>query len=146
VERAGTVGTTELKMRFLVVDDSSAMRRILINTLTRLGYTDLLEAVDGREALEKLSSSSVDLVVTDWIMPEMDGIQFVRAPRETDATKDLPVLMVTTHATRDHIVEAMTVGVNGYIVKPFTLETFQQKIESMLPRHTAATAAAPAAP
>src|SRR5262249_43150132 len=119
---------TEFNMRFLVVDDSSAMRRILINTLSPLRHTHIGGATDGREALQKLSASQFDLVITDWIMPEMDGIQFVRAIRNTEATKALPVLMVTTHATRDHIVEAMTVGVNGYIVKPFTLETFQQKI------------------
>jgi two-component system chemotaxis response regulator CheY len=133
-------------MRFLVVDDSSAMRRILINTLTRLGHTDIVEAADGHEGIQKLSEGSIDLVVTDWIMPEMDGIQFVRAIRDADAIKHVPVLMVTTHATRDHILEAMTVGVNAYIVKPFTLETFQQKIDSMLPKPAAAEAAVPAAP
>src|SRR6185295_1251032 len=106
---------------------------------------DIVEAVDGREGLEKLSASQIDLVVTDWIMPEVDGIQFVRSIRETGATKNVPVLMVTTHATRDHILEALTVGVNGYIVKPFTLETFQQKIDAMLPKHAATAEPAPAA-
>jgi two-component system chemotaxis response regulator CheY len=121
-------------MRFLVVDDSSAMRRILTNALNRLGHTDVVEAADGREAFACLSASAVDFIVTDWIMPEMDGIEFVRAVRASGPLKHIPILMVTTHATRDHIVEAMTAGVNSYVVKPFTLETFQQKIELIASR------------
>ncbi len=108
------------------------MRRILTAALARIGHTDVVEACDGREALDRLREGPVDLIVTDWIMPEMDGIQFVRALRGATEMRALPVLMVTTHATRDHIVEAMSAGVNSYIVKPFALETLQQKIDSIL--------------
>src|SRR6266849_5089875 len=100
-------------MRFLVVDDSLAMRRVIINALSRLGHADIVKAANGREGLERLSASAVDLIITDWIMPEMDGIEFVRAVRLTEKGKDLPVMMVTTNATRDHIVEALKAGVNS---------------------------------
>jgi two-component system, chemotaxis family, chemotaxis protein CheY len=121
-------------MRFLIVDDSSTMRRIIMNTLAKLGYTDVVEAGNGLEAVEKLRADTVDLIVTDWNMPEMSGIDFVRHVRATPATKDTPVLMVTTNAARDDIVEALKVGVNGYVVKPFTPDTMKEKIEAVMGR------------
>ncbi len=119
-------------MRFLVVDDSSTMRRIIINTLTKLGYKECHEAGNGREGVEKLATTAVDMVITDWNMPEMSGIEFIRAIRSNDATKTLPILMVTTNAAQDDIVEAMKAGVNNYVVKPFTPDTIKEKIESAL--------------
>jgi two-component system chemotaxis response regulator CheY len=119
-------------MRFLVVDDSTTMRRIIINTLNKVGYTDCAEAANGREGVERLATTTVDLVITDWNMPEMSGIDFIRSVRANAATKDLPVLMVTTNAAKDDIVEALRAGVNSYVVKPFTPETIKEKIEAIL--------------
>ena len=121
-------------MRFLVVDDSTTMRRIIISTLNKVGYQDCAEACNGREGVEQLAAANVDMVITDWNMPEMSGIDFIRAIRANAATKDLPVLMVTTNAAKDDIVEAMRAGISGYVVKPFTAATIKEKIESMLPR------------
>jgi two-component system, chemotaxis family, chemotaxis protein CheY len=121
-------------MRFLVVDDSTTMRRIIINTLGKLGYTEVLEAGNGREGIDRLHDAEVDMVITDWHMPEMNGIEFIRALRGLDKTKDTPVLMVTTNAAKDDIVEALRAGVNNYIVRPFTPETFKEKIEAVTAR------------
>jgi two-component system chemotaxis response regulator CheY len=119
-------------MRFLIVDDSSTMRRIIINTLTKLGYKEFHEAGNGREGLDKLASTPVDMIITDWNMPEMSGIDFIRAVRANNATKLLPVLMVTTNAAEDDIVAALKAGVNNYVVKPFTPDTIREKIQSAM--------------
>ena len=119
-------------MRFLVVDDSSTMRRIIINTLNKLGYTETHEAGNGREGVERLAQNAVDMIITDWNMPEMSGIDFIKAVRANAATQKLPVLMVTTNAAEDDIVEAMRAGVNNYVVKPFTPDTMKEKIQSAL--------------
>ena len=119
-------------MRVLLIDNSSAMRRIIAGALKRMGHHDIVEAANGREGLEQVSASGIDLAITDWTMPEMDGIEFTRAVRAMDTTRDLPVLMVTTNATRDHIVEAVNAGVSGYVVKPFTPYTLRQKIEMLV--------------
>jgi two-component system, chemotaxis family, chemotaxis protein CheY len=121
-------------MRFLVVDDSSTMRRIIINTLNKLGHQDVQEAGNGKEGLDRLTTGPVDMIITDWNMPEMSGIDFVRAVRSTSTVRAVPVLMVTTNAAKDDIVEALKAGVNSYVVKPFTPETMREKIESVLPR------------
>lgn len=118
-------------MRFLVVDDSSTMRRIIINTLNKIGYTDVVEAGNGREGIDKISQGPVDLIITDWNMPEMNGIEFVRALRAMDGQQTVPVLMVTTNAAKDDIVEALRAGVNNYVVKPFTPDTIREKIAAV---------------
>ena len=119
-------------MRFLIVDDSSTMRRIIINTLNKLGHTECHEAANGREGIDRLSTTPVDLVITDWNMPEMSGIEFVKAVRANDATKKLPVLMVTTNAAEDDIKEALRAGVNNSVDKPFTPDTIKDKIASAI--------------
>ena len=119
-------------MRVLVVDDSSTMRRIIINTLNKLGYKDFYEATNGREGVECLSTTHVDLVITDWNMPEMNGVEFIKAVRANDQTKRLPVLMVTTNAAEADIVQALKAGVNNYVVKPFTPDTIKEKIQALL--------------
>ena len=122
-------------MRFLIVDDSSTMRRIIINTLNKLGHQDVAEAGNGREGLDRLSSGGpVDVIITDWNMPEMSGIDFIRTVRSMPDIKDTPVLMVTTNAAKDDIVEALRAGVNNYVVKPFTPDTIKEKIEAALAR------------
>lgn len=121
-------------MRFLIVDDSTTMRRIIINTLNKLGHQDFVEAANGREALDRLACGAVEMVITDWHMPEMSGIEFVRAMRSDATYSGLPVLMVTTNAAKEDIVEALRAGVNNYVVKPFTSETIKEKIEAVLAR------------
>ncbi len=115
-------------MKFLVVDDSSTMRRIIKNSLKRIGFEDIVEAENGKDGLEKMDD--VDIILTDWNMPEMDGLEFVKRIRATNSS--IPILMVTTNAAKDDIVEALKNGVNNYIVKPFTPETLKEKVESVL--------------
>jgi len=118
-------------MKILIVDDSSTMRRIIKNTLQRIGYSDFVEAGDGAEGLAALEQG-IDLVITDWNMPNMDGLTMVKTIRKHPTYKSIPIIMVTTEAAREDIIEAIKNGVNNYIVKPFTPETLKQKIEQTL--------------
>jgi two-component system chemotaxis response regulator CheY len=121
-------------MKILVVDDFSTMRRIIRNLLRDLGFNNSVEADDGTTALPLLKSSSFDLVVTDWNMPGMQGIDLLKAMRSDARLKDIPVLMVTAEAKREQIVEAAQAGVNGYVVKPFTAQTLKEKIDKVFER------------
>ena len=118
-------------MKFLVVDDSVTMRRIIINALQRIGYTDVVEACDGHEALEKLDQS-IAFIITDWNMPRMSGVEFARAVRATLVGESVPMLMVTTRAAREDIIAAIDAGVNNYILKPFTPSVLKEKIERLM--------------
>lgn len=118
-------------MKFLVVDDSSTMRRIVINSLQRIGYTQVIEAGDGREALDKFDSS-VAFVVTDWNMPNMSGLEFARALRDRPDGATVPILMVTTRSVKEDILAAVQAGVNNYVVKPFTPQVLKEKIDHVL--------------
>ncbi len=120
---------TDRSMRILVVDDFSTMRRIVRNLLKELGYTNADEAEDGVKALQKLKSERFDFVVSDWNMPSMTGIELLKAIRGDDALKHLPVLMITAEARKENIIEAAQAGANGYIVKPFTAATLDEKLE-----------------
>jgi two-component system chemotaxis response regulator CheY len=108
------------------------MRRIIVNTLKRAGYDDVTEASDGKDALAKMKVEQFNFVITDWNMPEMDGLTFVSQVRSLEEFKDMPILMVTTRSVKDDIIEAMKAGVNNYIVKPFTPETLGEKIGQVL--------------
>ena len=119
-------------LKILAVDDSPTMRRIIINTLKRAGFSNVIEAGDGKDALAKLKVEDVNFVITDWNMPEMDGLTFVTTIRGMDQYRTLPILMVTTRSVKDDIVEALKAGVNNYIVKPFTPDTLKDKIEQVL--------------
>jgi two-component system, chemotaxis family, chemotaxis protein CheY len=119
-------------LKILAVDDSPTMRRIIVNTLKRAGYDDVTEASDGKDALAKMKVDQFNFVITDWNMPEMDGLTFVSQVRSLDEFKDMPILMVTTRSVKDDIIEAMKAGVNNYIVKPFTPETLGEKIGQVL--------------
>ena len=119
------------KTRFLVVDDFSTMRRIVRNLLKELGYTNVDEAEDGAVALQKLNSSPFDFVVTDWNMPNMDGLTLLQTIRQTPHLKHLPVLMVTAEAKKENIIAAAQAGASGYIVKPFTAATMSEKLEKI---------------
>ncbi len=121
-------------MKILIVDDFSTMRRIIKNLLRELGFNNTTEADDGSTALPMLKNGSFDFVVTDWNMPNMEGIALLRAIRADPALQKLPVLMVTAEAKREQIIEAAEAGVNGYIVKPFTAETLKEKIDKIFER------------
>ncbi|MCM1129921.1 MAG: chemotaxis response regulator CheY [Oxalobacter formigenes] len=116
------------KMKFLVVDDFSTMRRIVRNLLKELGYTNVDEAEDGVQALTKLRSDKYDFVVSDWNMPNMDGLTMLKNIRADEALSKLPVLMVTAEAKRENIIEAAKAGASGYVVKPFTAATLDEKL------------------
>jgi len=119
-------------LKILAVDDSPTMRRIIVNTLKRAGFEDVLEATDGKDALAKLKVETVNFVITDWNMPEMDGLELVTKIREDAKLKELPILMITTRSVKDDIVDALKAGVNNYIVKPFTPDTLKTKINEVL--------------
>jgi two-component system, chemotaxis family, chemotaxis protein CheY len=119
-------------LKILAVDDSPTMRRIIVNTLKRAGFDDVTEASDGKDAMAKMKVEQFNFVITDWNMPEMDGLTFVTQVRSQDEFKDIPILMVTTRSVKDDIIEAMKAGVNNYIVKPFTPETLGEKIGQVL--------------
>lgn len=118
-------------MKILTVDDFSTMRRIIRNMLRQLGYTNIVEAEDGVMALSMLQREKVDFVISDWNMPNMSGLELLKAMRADDSLKSIPVLMVTAEALRDNIVEAVKAGVSNYVVKPFTAETLKEKINTI---------------
>ena len=119
------------KMKFLVVDDFSTMRRIVRNLLKELGFTNVDEAEDGQVALQKLNSLPFDFVVTDWNMPNMDGLTLLQNIRATPSLKHLPVLMITAEAKKENIIAAAQAGASGYIVKPFTAAPLSEKLEKI---------------
>jgi two-component system, chemotaxis family, chemotaxis protein CheY len=118
-------------MKFLVVDDSATMRRIVINSLQRIGFSSTVEAEDGSDALAKFDSS-IGFIITDWNMPNMNGLDFTRELRARPDGKSVPVLMVTTRSVREDILAAVEAGVNNYIVKPFTPQVLKEKIDQLL--------------
>jgi two-component system, chemotaxis family, chemotaxis protein CheY len=119
-------------LKFLVVDDSLTMRRIVINTLKSLGYDTIIEAGDGKDAIAKLMTEGADFIITDWNMPEMNGLEFTKWVRGNPQYASLPVLMVTTRGNKDDVIDAMKVRVSNYIVKPFTAQGLKDKIEAIL--------------
>lgn len=121
-------------MKILIVDDFSTMRRIIKNLLRDLGFNNTEEADDGTTALPMLTSNNYDLLITDWNMPGMQGIDLLRKVRADDKLASLPVLMVTAEQKREQIVEAAQAGVNGYIVKPFTAQTLKEKLDKIYER------------
>lgn len=116
-------------MKILVVDDFSTMRRIVKNILHQLGFSNIEEAEDGKMALTRLKQGGVEFVISDWNMPNMMGIDLLRQVRSDDALKSLPFLMVTAESQKENVIEAVQAGVSNYIVKPFTAETLEQKLE-----------------
>jgi len=121
-------------MKILVVDDFSTMRRIVKNLLKDLGFTNTVEADDGKTALPKLQAGGIDFLITDWNMPGMTGIDLLKAVRSDAELANIPVLMVTAEAKREQIVRAAQAGVNGYVIKPFTAATLKEKIEKIFER------------
>lgn len=118
-------------MKFLVVDDFSTMRRIVRNLLKELGFTNVDEAEDGVVALSKLKGGHFEFVVSDWNMPNMTGLELLKAIRADASLKHLPVLMVTAEAKKENIIEAAQAGASGYVVKPFTAATLEEKLNKV---------------
>ena len=120
-------------MKILVVDDSSTMRRIIKNTLNRLGYKDLLEAEHGADAWNVLQKNSdISVLITDWNMPEMNGLELVKKVRAEEKYVDMPIIMVTTEGGKAEVITALKAGVNNYIVKPFTPQVLKEKLGAVL--------------
>ena len=119
-------------LRILVVDDFATMRKIIKNILTQLGFKNIIEADDGTTALEVLKKEKVDLIISDWNMPKMNGLELLKAVRNDPNLKDIVFIMVTAEAQKDNVIEAIRQGVNQYIVKPFTPETLKEKLEKVL--------------
>lgn len=121
----------DTKMRILVVDDFSTMRRIIKNILRQLGFNNIEEADDGSTAWELLNKGGIDFVISDWNMPTMTGIELLRKVRASEEFQDMPFLMVTAEAQQENVIEAVQAKVSNYIVKPFTAETLKQKIDKI---------------
>ncbi len=119
-------------MRFLVVDDFPTMRRIIKNLLKEIDYENVDEAEDGSDALRKLKEDSYDFVISDWNMPNMTGLEPLKAVRADASLKGKPFLMVTAESEKGKVIEAIQAGVNNYIVKPFTSATLKEKIDKIL--------------
>ncbi len=124
--------SADKNLKSLVVDDFSTMRRIIRNLLRELGFLNVEEAEDGAAALRKLRESSFDFVVSDWNMPNMDGLTMLQSVRADEELKQIPVLMVTAEAKKENIIAAAQAGANGYIVKPFTAATLDEKLNKIL--------------
>jgi two-component system chemotaxis response regulator CheY len=123
-------------MRMLVVEDLLVMRRLIVNTLHSLGYEDILQASNGEEALELILNpdSKIEFLITDWLMPVMDGLTLVKYVRANQDTYDLPVIMLTSMNEKDNLIEALKFRINDYIIKPFTPKLLQAKIEGIVTR------------
>lgn len=119
-------------LKILIVDDSPTMRRILLNTVQKAGYPNCQQAEDGKDALAKLMANEYDLLMTDWNMPNMNGLELTEAVRSGSGQNDIPILMVTTRNMKEDIVTAIKTGVNGYIVKPFDAKTLNAKISEII--------------
>jgi len=121
--------------RILIIDDFSTMRRIVKNILKQLGYSELEEAEDGVQALAKLRERAFNLIVSDWNMPNMTGLELLKEVRNDAALKDTPFLMVTAESEKENIMAAIGAGVSNYIVKPFTAEILKEKMDKVFEKH-----------
>ena len=125
------LNTLDKKMPILVVDDFSTMRRIVKTCLRQLGFDNVTEAVDGQQALDTLRAQPFQFIVSDWNMPNMMGIDLLKAVRADEKLKGIPFLMVTAEAQKENIIEAAKAGVSNYVIKPFTADVLQQKMEAI---------------
>jgi two-component system chemotaxis response regulator CheY len=123
--------TADPNMKILVVDDMTTMRRIVKNILKQLGFSNTEEAENGQEALTKLRADTFGLVVSDWDMPVISGVEMLRAIRADEKLKHIPVLIVTAEAQKENLIEAIQAGVNDYVVKPFTAEMLEKKLNKI---------------
>ena len=122
----------DTSIKILIVDDFATMRRILKNILKQLDFKNLVEADDGTSAWELLEEQKIDLVISDWNMPKMTGLELLKKVRASDTYKTVPFLMVTAEAQKQNVIEAVQAGVSNYVVKPFTAEAISDKLEKIL--------------
>ncbi|MBT0717163.1 chemotaxis protein CheY [Rosenbergiella epipactidis] len=122
-------------LNFLVVDDFTTMRRIVRNLLKELGFTNVDEAEDGQDALNKLQAGNFDFVISDWNMPNMDGLALLKTLRAEERFANLPVLMVTAEAKKENIIAAAQAGASGYVVKPFTAAILEEKLNKIFEKY-----------
>ncbi len=122
----------DTSIKVLIVDDFATMRRILKNILKQLGFKNLVEADDGTTAWELLEGQQIDLIISDWNMPKMTGLELLKKVRASDTYKTTPFLMVTAEAQKQNVIEAVQAGVSNYVVKPFTAEAISDKLEKIL--------------
>jgi two-component system, chemotaxis family, chemotaxis protein CheY len=128
----------DYRMKVLIVDDFATMRKIVRNILKQIGFEDISEAEDGNAALQVLKNDTIGLVVTDWNMPNMTGLDLLRNIRQDPKLGQTPVLMVTAEGLKENVLEAVKAGVNNYVVKPFTAEVLQEKIEAIFRKQAGA--------
>lgn len=121
----------DFNIKVLVVDDFSTMRRIVKNALKQIGFTQTVEADDGTTALEVLKQENVGLIISDWNMPKMSGLDLLKAVKSDAATKDIPFIMVTAEAQKENVLQAVQAGVSNYVVKPFTADNLQEKLKDV---------------
>ena len=121
----------DTSMKVLVVDDFATMRRIVKGVLKQLGFSNIVEAEDGSLALEHLKKEQIGLIVSDWNMPNMNGLDLLKSVRGDADLKDIPFIMVTAEGQKENVVEAVKAGVSNYIIKPFTPETFGEKLQKV---------------
>ena len=121
----------DTSIKVLVVDDFATMRRIVKGVLKQLGFKDVIEADDGTTALDELKKENIGLIVSDWNMPKMTGLELLKKVRQDDELKSIPFIMVTAEGQKENIIEAVKAGVSNYIVKPFTPETLSEKLEKV---------------
>jgi two-component system chemotaxis response regulator CheY len=122
----------DLQIKILVVDDFATMRKVVRNLLKQVGYENIVEAEDGVMALKALKSQKIGLIISDWNMPNMTGLELLKAVRADEDLKTTPFLMVTAEALQDNVITAVKAGVSNYIVKPFTAEVLNDKIKKIL--------------
>lgn len=125
-------------MRFLVVDDSATMRRIIVNSLDRIGHADVVEADDGDTALARFAEGDIGFIITDWNMSRMSGLELARSVRGRADGASVPILMVATRSAREDILAAVQAGVNDYVLKPFTPIVLKEKVDAILSMRAAA--------
>ena len=124
-------GKMNKKMKILVVDDFATMRKVVRNILRQLGFENVSEAENGEDGYRMTKSGDFELIISDWNMPVMSGLEFLKAVRADEKTKTIPFLMVTAEALKENIIQAIQSGANNYIVKPFTPQTFEEKLSGM---------------
>ena len=122
----------DFNITILIVDDYESMRRIVKTTLKSIGFSNFIEAEDGATALKILEKENVDLIISDWIMPNMNGLDFLKAVKGNGKYKNIPFIMVTAEGHKSSVLEAIDAGVNNYIIKPFTSEILHKKIRKVL--------------
>ena len=121
----------DLDMKVLVVDNSPSMRRATRGVFRQIGFKNIIWAGDGSEALEKLGKEKAGLIVSDWDMPKMNGLELLKAVRSDEGLKDIPFIMITAEVGKENVLEAVKAGVSGYITRPFTLETVSRKVKKL---------------